>query len=79
MSEEVIRFTAQVSKVSTLSDGGIRLIFDISETAIDTATKMMQVKQAGAILEIAAIPVNKVKSGRKSRKTEITDDSSATY
>jgi len=79
MTEDVIRFTAQVAKVTTLSDGGIRLTFDLPETAIETATKMMQARQAGAGLEIAAIPVRKVKSGRKSRKTEIADDISPTY
>lgn len=79
MTEEVIQFSAQVAKVTTLADGGIRITLDLPETAIDTATKLMQVRQAGALLEVAAVPINKAKSGRKSRKTEITDDSSATY
>lgn len=79
MSEDVIRFIAEVAKVTTLADGGIRITLDLSESAIDTATKFMQVRQSGGILEIAAVPVNKVKSGRKSRKTEITDSTSATY
>jgi hypothetical protein len=57
VTEEVIRFTAQVSKVQTLADGGLRVILDLPEGAIDTATKMMQVKQQGAVLEIAAIPI----------------------
>ena len=55
--DDVIKFTAQVSKVATLADGGIRLTLDLSETAIDIAAKMMQVRQAGAVIEIAAIPV----------------------
>ena len=79
MTEDIIRFSAQVSKVSTLADGGIRITLDLPETAIDTATKLMQVRQAGALLEVAAVPVNKAKNGRKSRKTEITDGISATY
>jgi len=54
---EVIRFTAQVSKVTTLADGGLRVVFDLSETEIEVAKQMMQVKQAGAVLEIAAIPI----------------------
>lgn len=54
---DVIRFTAQVSKVQTLADGGLRVILDLPEGAIDTATQMMQVKLAGAVLEIAAIPI----------------------
>ena len=55
--KSVIRFQAQVTKVQTMVDGGIRVILDLPETAIDTATKMMQAKQAGAVLEVAAIPV----------------------
>ena len=66
MNKDVIRFTAQVSKVQTLADGGIRLTFDISEKDIDTATKIMQAKQAGAALEVAAIPVKVIKSKKKS-------------
>lgn len=55
--ENVIRFKAQVAKVQTMVDGGIRVILDLPEDAIDTATKMMQAKQAGAVLEIAAIAI----------------------
>lgn len=77
-NDNLIKFNAQVAKVQTLADGGIRIILDLPETAIDTATKMMQVRQMGALLEIVALPVKK-KNGRKSRKTEITDDSSASY
>ena len=77
--KNLIKFSAQVAKVSTMADGGIRLILDLPETAIDTATKMMQAKQAGAILEVVALPVNKRKNAGKSRKIQIADDSSATY
>jgi hypothetical protein len=55
--EQVIKFQAEVSKVSTLADGGIRIVLDLPETAIDTAKKLMEARQAGAILEIAAIPI----------------------
>lgn len=57
MSNTPIRFTAQVVRVQTMADGGLRLILDLPETAIETATAMMQVKQAGAILEVAAIAI----------------------
>lgn len=56
---ETIRFSASISQVRTLSDGGIRLVLDLPETAIDTAAAMMQAKQAGAVLEIAAVAVVK--------------------
>lgn len=58
-SADVIRFQAQVSQVKTMADGGIRLVLDMSEAAIDTATKMMQVRQSGAYLEVAAVPVKR--------------------
>ena len=58
-SANVIRFQAQVSQVKTMADGGIRLVLDLPESAIDTATKMMQVRQSGSYLEVAAVPVKK--------------------
>lgn len=72
---DAIRFQASVSKVTTLADGGIRLVLDLPETAIDIASKMMQVRQAGAVLEVAAVPL-KVNRGRK---TEINRDTESTY
>lgn len=54
---QVIKFSAQVSKVTTLADGGLRIVFDIAETEIEVAKQMMQVKQAGAILQIAAVSI----------------------
>jgi hypothetical protein len=57
MAEEIIRFTAQVNRVQTLADGGLRVVLDLPESAIDAATQMMQVKLAGAILEVAAVPI----------------------
>jgi hypothetical protein len=57
MSDEAIRFQAQVSKVTTLADGGIRVVLDLSETDIEVAKQMMQARQQGAILEVAAVAV----------------------
>ena len=58
MTDPVIRFQAEVSKVSTLADGGIRVTLDLPETAIETAKKLMEARQAGAILQVAAVPVD---------------------
>lgn len=55
--KDVIKFKAQISKVTTMADGGLRVVLDMSETEIEVAKKMMQAKQAGAILEVAAIAV----------------------
>ena len=56
-NDNLIKFTAQVSKVTTMADGSLRVVFDFGEKDIDVATKLMQVKQAGAVLEIVAVPV----------------------
>jgi hypothetical protein len=57
MSDEAIRFQAQVAKVTTLADGGIRLVLDLAETDIEVAKQMMEARQRGAILEVAAVAV----------------------
>lgn len=53
----VLRFKVSVSQVRTMADGGLRFVFDAPETDIDTAAALMHVKQAGGLLEIAAVPV----------------------
>ena len=57
MTDPAIRFAAQVSKVTTLADGGIRLVLDLAETEIEVAKQMMEARQRGAILEVAAVAV----------------------
>ena len=59
---EPIHFTAQVNRVQTLADGGLRLTLDLSETDIDTASWMMHIKQAGLLLELAALPFENKKN-----------------
>lgn len=56
-SVEAITFMAQVYKVQTLVDGGIRVTLDLPETDIKSMTELVKVKQAGAVLEVAAVPV----------------------
>ena len=56
-NENIIRFTASVARVQTMADGGLRVVLDLPETAIKQAGELMQVKQNGAILDIAAIPI----------------------
>jgi hypothetical protein len=58
-NENIIRFVASIYKVQTLVDGGIRINLDLPETAIDAAAAMMRAKQAGAVIEVAAIAINK--------------------
>jgi len=44
---EAIEFPAQVVKVQTLADGGLRVIFDLPETAILPAAHLMECKRVG--------------------------------
>jgi hypothetical protein len=71
MSDEAIRFQAQVAKVTTLADGGIRLVLDIAETEIEVAKQMMLARQQGAVLEVAAVAV--LQSLTKDGKTETNE------
>jgi len=59
MSDDAIRFIAQVYKVQTLVDGGIRITLDLPETAIEAATQLMKAKQGCALVEVAAVAVVK--------------------
>jgi hypothetical protein len=63
MTDEAIRFTAQVYKVQTLVDGGIRLTLDMPSSNVDTITKLIQANQPGILLEVAAVAVNVSDSG----------------
>jgi hypothetical protein len=70
MSDEAIRFQAQVAKVTTLADGGIRLVLDIAETEIEVAKQMMLARQQGAILEVAAVAVLQSPTNGKTETNE---------
>jgi hypothetical protein len=65
-------FVAQVIKVETMADGGIRLTLDMPETEIDAAAAMMKAKQQSAMMECAAFFVRpqppKVTNDRPRRK-----------
>jgi hypothetical protein len=55
--KNLIKFKAQIFKIQTLVDGGIRITLDMSEKDIRQAGELMQARQAGAILEVVAVPV----------------------
>ena len=46
-SEALITFPAQIVKVQTLSDGGLRVTLDLPETAILAAAHLMECKRQG--------------------------------
>jgi len=52
--EDKIRFTAAVWKVSTLADGGIRLVLDLEEGARIHMPELARCQQNGIVLEIEA-------------------------
>jgi hypothetical protein len=55
--DKVIRFKATIAQVRTMADLGLRVVLDFDEANIEAATKLMQARQAGAMLEIAAVAV----------------------
>ena len=52
LMSESITFSAVVSKVTTLADGGIRVALDLSENSIMTAAQLMECKRAGVALNV---------------------------
>ena len=76
MSDKTIRFSAQVFKIATTIDGGIRLTLDMGETDPNMVMALINAKQPGVILECAclAIDVNKepVKGESNINKRELT-------
>lgn len=57
--ESAIRFQAQVFKVATLIDGGMRLTLDLDLSVINTNAilALIGAKQPGIFLEVAAVAV----------------------
>jgi hypothetical protein len=53
---DAITFPAQVVKVQTLADSGLRLTLDMSEDAIVEAAWLMKVKQDGIVLDVTCKP-----------------------
>ena len=49
---EPIRFVAVVQKVQTLADGGLRVTFDLPETAIVAAAELMTCKREAVVLQV---------------------------
>ena len=62
---DVIKFQAQVFKIATLIDGGLRLTLDLGPVAPETIVALFDAKQPGVMLEVAAISV--VKQGSNKR------------
>lgn len=57
MSDVAIRFQAQVFKVQTLIDGGIRLTLDLGAVTPEAIVALFDAKQPGVLLEVAAVAI----------------------
>ena len=55
---DTIEFIAEVNKVQTLVDNGIRLTLDLPEDAILQMAKLVECKRFGVVLKIVATPVD---------------------
>ena len=53
---DTIEFIAEVNKVQTLADGGIRLTLDLPEDSILQMAKLVECKRWGAVLRVVATP-----------------------
>jgi hypothetical protein len=73
MTDEVIRFVAEIIKIQTMQDMAIRITLDLPEGLTDVAMKLMEAKRRGAILEIASIPVEHVIDAEKQGKKQETN------
>ena len=54
---EPITFPAQVARIQTLADGGIRVYFDLPETAILAAAQLMECKRLGVAGDVTYTPM----------------------
>jgi hypothetical protein len=66
-----IRFTAEVAKVQTLADLGIRLTLDLPEDAVSVAAQLMECKRQGIplVFEAKVEPEKREKGGDDRTRT----------
>jgi len=53
---ELITFGALISKIQTLTDGGIRVMFDLSGDAIPQTVRLLESKRRGQTLDVVCTP-----------------------
>lgn len=57
VKESAIRFQAQVFKVQSLIDGGLRLTLDLGNVAPEIIVALFDARLPGVILEVAAVAI----------------------
>jgi hypothetical protein len=63
-----ITFVAQVARVQTLADGGLRVVFDLPETVILEAAQLMECKRQGIALSVEIVPADEEEVHIQERK-----------
>jgi len=53
---DAIDFWATIAQVRTMADGGLRLVLDLPEDAVDVAAWMMEAKRLGLMLKVVVEP-----------------------
>ena len=71
---EAITFYAQIAKVQTLADGGLRFTLDTGEQAIMAAAELMACKRMGVVVDVVVTArqtdePSEDESGRKHTKS----------
>lgn len=61
-NKSVIHFSASVFQIRTLVDGGMNVTLSLSDKDIKQIAQLLECKKAGAVLEVAAVPVKQKKS-----------------
>lgn len=54
---EPITFPAQVARIQTMADGGLRVTLDLPETAILAAAQLMECKRLGIAGDVTFAPM----------------------
>ena len=53
---QLIEFIAQVARVQTMADGGIRVVLDLPETASMVMAQLAECQRFGVVLEVEVTP-----------------------
>jgi len=53
---DTVTFLAEVVKVQTLQDHGLRLTFDLPEDEVIAAAKLMEFKRMGVVVKVTCEP-----------------------
>lgn len=58
-----IKFWAEIAKVQTMADGGLRVYLDLPEGAVEQAAILMQYKRLGVVADVTVVPKKQAITG----------------